>query len=154
MQPRQGFRQAFVVACQPTKSCSPRKAALHYPASGQQHEPSLGIGQLDHLQLDAFPFGRFRHSLANLIGRAVEGGLDLYIEACTEEPQDNYKPLAQLAGSSGYSADYLGWLFRQGRLEAVKRGGRLYSTEEAVERYKEGVKDEIAPKGRPRKEQL
>jgi fido (protein-threonine AMPylation protein) len=100
--------------------------------------------------LDSAGVGRF-NPLANLVGRAVEGGLDLYLEACTQQPQDNYKPLAQLAESSGYSADYLGWLFRRGRLEAVKRGGRLYSTEEAVARYKEGVRDEIAPKGRPRK---
>ena len=82
----------------------------------------------------------------------MEGGLDLYLEACSTEPEDDYKPLAQLAESSGYSADYLGWLFRQGRLEAVKRGGRLYSTEQAVARYKEEVEKKVAPRGRPRKE--
>jgi len=101
--------------------------------------------------LDSAGVGRF-NPLANLVGRAVEGGLDLYLEACSTEPEDDYKPLAQLAESSGYSADYLGWLFRQGRLEAIKRGGRLYSTEQALARYKEEVEKKVAPRGRPRKE--
>ncbi|MEO8289169.1 MAG: Fic family protein [Chloroflexota bacterium] len=100
--------------------------------------------------LDSAGVGRF-NPLANLVGRAVEGGLDLYLEACTPAMEDDYKPLAQLAESSGYSADYLGWLFRQGRLEAIKRGGRLYSTEQAIGRYKEEVERGVAPKGRPRK---
>jgi fido (protein-threonine AMPylation protein) len=101
--------------------------------------------------LDSAGVGRF-NPLANLVGRAVEGGLDLYLEACTAQPEDDYKPLAQLAETSGYSADYLGWLFRQGRLEAVKRGGRLYSTGQAVARYKEEVEKKVSPRGRPRKE--
>jgi fido (protein-threonine AMPylation protein) len=100
--------------------------------------------------LDSAGLGRF-NPLANLIGRAVEGGLDLYLEAYTESPEDPYKPLSQLAESSGYSADYLGWLFRRGRLEAIKRGGRLYSTEEAITRYKEEVKKGAVPRGRPRR---
>jgi fido (protein-threonine AMPylation protein) len=99
--------------------------------------------------LDSAGLGRF-NPLANLVGRAVEGGLDLYLEALTEVPEDDYKPFSMLAQSSGYSADYLGWLFRQGRLEAIKRGGRLYSTEEAVARYKAEVAAHAVPRGRPR----
>ncbi len=103
--------------------------------------------------LDSAGLGRF-NPLANLVGRAVEGCLDLYLEACTDTTatlEDPYKSLAQLAESSGYSADYLGWLFRQGRLEAIKRGGRLYSTHEAITHYKQDVEQGAIPKGRPRK---
>jgi hypothetical protein len=60
--------------------------------------------------------------LANLIGQAVEEGLDLYLQACAALPEENYQPLAALAKETGYSVDYLGWLVRQGRVAAVKRG--------------------------------
>ena len=50
--------------------------------------------------------------LANLIGRAVEGGLDLYLEACAAEPESEYLPLVELARISGYAAPHLGWLVR------------------------------------------
>lgn len=100
--------------------------------------------------LDAAGTGNF-NPLANLVGRAVEGGLDLYLEACAQEPEGEYVPLAKLAGPEGFSVDYLGWLVRQGRIEAVKRGGRWYSTPEAVARYKEEVAQRVAPRGRPRK---
>lgn len=95
--------------------------------------------------------GNYR-PLANLIGRAVEGGLDLYLEACVAEADDEYLPLAELARLSEYAAAHLGWLIRQGRLEAVKRGGRWYSTLRAVERYRQAVEDGLVPKGRPPKE--
>src|SRR6266567_1605913 len=52
--------------------------------------------------------------LANLIGQAVEAGLDLYLEACAALPSENYRPLSALAKQAGYSTDYLGWLVRQG----------------------------------------
>ncbi|TMF41617.1 MAG: Fic family protein [Chloroflexi bacterium] len=54
---------------------------------------------------------------------------------------------------AGYSVDYLGWLVRQGRVEAVKRRGRWYSTLEAIQRYKAEVEAGIAPPGRPGKNQ-
>lgn len=108
--------------------------------------------------LDAAGTGNF-NTLSNLVGRAVEGGLDLYLEACaqmadqdaveTPEPEEEYKPLPQLATESGYSADYLGWLVRRGRLEAIKRGGRWYSTSRAIRRYKEEVTQGMVPRGRP-----
>lgn len=88
-------------------------------------------------------------SLANLVGRAVEDGLDLYLEACHQEPGDLYQLLSDLAGPSGYSVDYLGWLIRQGRLEAVKRGGRWYTTVGNIQRYQQQVQQGLVPKGRP-----
>lgn len=102
--------------------------------------------------LDAANTGNYR-PLANLIGQAVEAGLDLYLEACAAPPADSYQPLAELARSSGYSVDYLGWLIRQGRLEAVKRGSRWYSTLEAIQRYKASVAAGTSPRGRPREKQ-
>ena len=102
--------------------------------------------------LDDANEGKFS-PLTNLTGRAVEGGLDLYVEACKREPEpeDDYVPLAELARETEHSADYLGWLVRRGRLEATKRGGRWYSTPAALERYKEEVATGAAPRGRPRK---
>ncbi len=88
--------------------------------------------------------------LANLVGRAVEGGLDLYLEACSAVPDAAYVPLAQLAAESPYTTNYLGWLVRQGRLAAVKRGGRWYSTREALAGYRADVAAGGVPPGRPR----
>jgi Fic family protein len=89
--------------------------------------------------------------LANLIGRAVEAGLDLYLEACTAVPEQEYQPLAELAQITGYASTHLGWLIRQGRLAGVKRGGRWYSTLAAIERYHAEVAAGRFPAGRPRK---
>lgn len=103
--------------------------------------------------LDSAGDGRFS-PLANLVGRSVEGGIDLYLEACAasneQEDEPEYKPLAQIAKGSGYSADYLGWLVRQGRLEAIKRAGRLYTTKEAVSRYRDEVARGAVSRGRPK----
>jgi hypothetical protein len=89
--------------------------------------------------------------LANLIGRAVEGGLDLYLAACEAEPDSEYLKLDELARRTGYAAPHLGWLIRQGRLEAVKRSGRWYSTVAAVERYGRDVEQGEVAKGRPKR---
>lgn len=48
--------------------------------------------------------------LANVIGQAVEAGLDLYVEACAASPENAHESLSVLAQSSGHSVDYLGWL--------------------------------------------
>ncbi len=85
--------------------------------------------------------------LVNLVGQAVEAGLDLYLEACAATPL--YQSLRELAEASGYPLDYLSWLARQGRLEAVKRGGRWYSTLEAVERYRAQAEEGKKKRGRP-----
>jgi Fic family protein len=90
--------------------------------------------------------------LANLLGRAVEAGLDLYLEACAAVPEADAQPLAELARLTGYSSAHLGWLIRQGRIAAVKRGGRWYSTLAAIDRYQADVEQGRFPAGRPRKD--
>lgn len=89
--------------------------------------------------------------LANLIGQAVEAGLDLYLEACASAPDADYQPLSSLARPPQYTAAHLGWLIRQGRLEAVKRRGRWYSTKIAVDRYIAEVEAGGIERGRPKK---
>lgn len=89
------------------------------------------------------------NTLANLLGRAVERGLDTYLEACTAIPEDTFHTLAELAKLTGYTHEHLGWLIRQGRLEAVKRGGRWYGTVAAIERYRAEVARGDVPNGRP-----
>jgi hypothetical protein len=83
----------------------------------------------------------------------VEEGLDLYLGACAARHEENYQPLAALAKETGYSVDYLGWLVRQGRIAAVKRGGRWYSAPDAVRRYKAEVEAGSMPRGRPKSEE-
>lgn len=85
--------------------------------------------------------------LLNVIGQSVEAGLDLYLEACAATP--GYQPLAELAESSGYRLEYLSWLARQGRLDAVKRNGRWLSTPAAIEQYKQEAEDGKQRRGRP-----
>ena len=96
--------------------------------------------------------------LANLVGRSVEGGLDLYLEVCSVPPSNqgsyrdyrDYRPLSELAGGTDYSVTYLGLLERQGDLDAVKRGDRWYSTRTAIEHYRDVVAHNPLPTGRPR----
>ena len=85
--------------------------------------------------------------LVNLIGQAVEAGLDLYLEACAAVPE--YQPLRELVQASGYPLEYLSWLARQGRIDAVKRGGRWYSTLAAIETYKREAEEGKKRRGRP-----
>jgi len=92
-------------------------------------------------------------SLANLIGRAVEQGLDLYLEACERAPvpeEADERPLSDLAREFGYTSDYLRLLIGKGRLAATKRGLRWYSTRAAIERYRREVEQGAIPTGRPR----
>jgi Fic family protein len=86
--------------------------------------------------------------LLNLIGQSVEAGLDLYLEACTVT-HDKYQPLRELVEASGYPLDYLSWLARQGRIDAVKRNGRWYSSREALGQYKAEVEEGKQRRGRP-----
>ena len=120
----------------------------HYPPALLLRDWRIGYIQA----LSSADSGSYR-PLANLIGRAVEGGLDLYLAACAAEPDSEYVSLAELAQSSGYTAPHLGWLVRQGRLEAVKRSGRWYSTVAAVERYRAEVERTEVKRGRPKKDQ-
>lgn len=85
--------------------------------------------------------------MLNLIGQAVEAGLDLYLEACAAT-SDQYLLLRDLVADSGYPLDYLSWLARQGRIDAVKRNGRWYSTREAIEQYKAEAEEGKQKRGR------
>jgi len=89
--------------------------------------------------------------LLNLIGQSVEAGLDLYLEACVNTPE--YQPLRELAEASEYPLEYLSWLARQGRLDAVKRNGRWYSTREAIAQYKAQAEEGKHKRGRPSRRQ-
>ena len=94
--------------------------------------------------------GRY-NALVNVIGLAVEAGLDFYLDACRAHPEEQYQPLPDLAKAMGRDANYLGLLARQGKLEARKRGGRWYSTEAAVRRYTEQAEEGVSQRGRPRR---
>jgi Fic family protein len=106
------------------------------------------LGYLEALsQADRGRYG----PLLNLIGRAVEIGLDLYLEACdAAPPQEDLLPLRDLAAGMALSAEYLALLIRKGRIAGVKRDGRWHSTRAALERYQAEVADDAVPRGRPR----
>lgn len=85
--------------------------------------------------------------LVNFVGRAVERSLTLYLEALT--PQDALRatdemwlPLRAAAEGTPYSQDYLSFLARTGRLEAVKRGRNWTTTRAAIARYRASVGEE------------
>ena len=103
--------------------------------------------------LSAADSGRYG-PIANLVGRAVEQGLDLYLDACarTVTTEDEEQPLVDIAAAFGYDAEYLGLLIRKGRIAATKRGRQWYTTYAAVERYKSEVEQGTMPRGRPRSE--
>jgi Fic family protein len=107
------------------------------------------LGYLEALsQADRGRYG----PLLNLTGRAVEAGLDLYLEACDAAPQqEDLLPLSALAAGSEMSTEYLALLIRKGRLEGSKRGGRWHSTRAALERYVAEVARQAVPRGRPRR---
>jgi len=92
-----------------------------------------------------------RNPLVNVIGRAVEGGLDLFLEACDAVPQELQRPLAEVAEACVIDADYLSWLLRAGRVAGSKRGGRWFTSEAAVQRYQQEVATGAVPTGRPRR---
>lgn len=96
--------------------------------------------------LHAADYGNYT-ALVQLIGQAVEMGLDFYLDACTAVPEEQYQLLADLALTHGYDMNYLGLLARQGKLEARKWNRRWYSTLAALARYENQVQQE--PRGRP-----
>jgi Fic family protein len=101
---------------------------------------ALDAGNVDNHQL-----------LLNLIARAVEENLDMTLAACADAPAAKALPLRELALLTGMEVDYLGWLARAGRIAASKRGGRWYSTQEAIASYQRAVAAKEQPRGRPRK---
>ncbi len=119
------------------------QAGFH-PATIQREwrgEYLAALTQADH--------GNYR-ALANLIGKAVEIGLDHYLEACVEVQADPYQPLADLAPLVGMDANYLTQLIRKKRLHAIKRGPRWYTTLDEIQRYQADATGEH-PRGRPPK---
>jgi Fic family protein len=99
------------------------------------------LEQAHHGQYDA---------LVNLIGRAVEAGLDMFLEACAAVPEELHRPLREIAEACAIDAGYLGWLLRAGRIAGQKRRGRWYTSEAAVRRYQQEVAEGAVPVGRPR----
>jgi Fic family protein len=97
--------------------------------------------------------GRYR-SLLTILGRAVESGLDLYLDACAATPEEAWLTLADLATGTAHSAAYLALLIRKGRLAGSKRGGRWHSTRAALARYEAEVAGGVFPRGRPRSQGL
>ena len=98
--------------------------------------------------LSSADHGRYT-PLVNLVGQAVEAGLDFYLEACAAVAEEHYRPLAELARATGRDPNYLGLLVRQGKLEAKKRGGRWYATPAALSRYEQQVREGRVRRGRP-----
>jgi hypothetical protein len=96
--------------------------------------------------LHAADAGEYR-PIVNLIGQAVEMGLDFYLDACAAVPTEQYQLLTDLALSSGYDVNYLGLLARSGKLEARKWNRRWYATPAALARYEQEAQAE--PRGRP-----
>lgn len=96
--------------------------------------------------LQAADYGQYA-SIVNLIGQAVEEGLNYYLDACAATPDEQYQPLSQLALKYGYDVNYLGLLARQGKLEARKWKGRWHTTPAAITRYEQEAHAE--PRGRP-----
>jgi hypothetical protein len=91
------------------------------------------------------------NALINLIGRAVEAGLDMFLEACAVVPEALQRPLVVVANECATKADYLGWLLREGRIAGQKRRGRWYTSVAAVRRYQQEVAGRALPRGRPRR---
>lgn len=90
--------------------------------------------------------------LVNVVGRAVEAGLDLYLEACNALPDELRRPLREVAEECAIDVGYLGWLLRAGRVAGSKRGGRWYVSAAAVRRYQAEVESGAVPSGRPRRQ--
>lgn len=89
--------------------------------------------------------------LVTIVGRAVEAGLDMFLEACAAIPEALQRPLREVADACALDADYLGWLLRHGRIAGQKRRGRWYTSEVAVQRYQQEVASRAIPVGRPRR---
>ena len=83
-------------------------------------------------------------ALENFVGRAVENGLNLYIETCksvTKSPkaEEEWIPLREACVGTPYSQEYLSLLARLGRIEAMKRGRNWYTTRRAVKAYQNSL---------------
>lgn len=100
--------------------------------------------------LEAVHFGDYQ-ALVTLIGQAVDAGLSLWLDACERTPADYKLPAHEVAAATGVDAAYLGWLLRNQRVEGTKVGGRWYTSEAAVRRYRDEVSRGVHPPGRPKR---
>ena len=91
------------------------------------------------------------NALINLIGRATEAGLDMFLEACAAVPEAMQYPVRAIAERCAINAEYVGWLLRMGRVAGQKRRGRWYTAEAAVRRYQRDVAEGCIPTGRRKK---
>ncbi len=122
---------------------------LHLIRAGYPATLILQDWRLSYMRaLEQADHGRY-NQLVNLIGRAVEVGLDIFLDACDGLPEEQRHPLRDIATACSINPDYLGWLLRVGRVSGIKRGGRWYVSEAAVRRYQEEVAAGSVPTGRP-----
>lgn len=75
--------------------------------------------------------------LIRFIARSVERSLDIYLKTLTPTSQarEKFYSLAEIAGKTSFSAEYLNLLARQGKLEAHKEKRNWLTSPEAVNRY-------------------
>ncbi len=70
---------------------------------------------------------------------------DLKLSLISEDSQigSGYVLLKALSDKFGYAKDYLGWLSRTGRIEAVRHGkyGQWYASEESLKKYQFSLKN-------------
>lgn len=76
----------------------------------------------------------------DFIGRSVERSLTWYLDAVTPAKEkgrdERWQLLSVLSPKTPYSQEYLSFLARNGRIEAIKRGRNWYSNLEAISAYK------------------
>jgi hypothetical protein len=86
---------------------------------------------------DAAPF-------ADFIGRSVERSLIIYLNAVRPDEErrggSGYIPLREAATLCDYSQEYLSFLARTGKLDAVKFGRNWMTSREAIEAYMKSVR--------------
>jgi Fic family protein len=86
---------------------------------------------------------------SNIIARAVERSLDLYLGMLDKKFDSEYMRLAQASEKCGYTQEYLSLLARKGRLEAIKFGRNWMISKKALNGYLQSVgKNRIKEKER------
>ena len=71
----------------------------------------------------------------NIIARAVERSLDLYLSMVDPKFDSEYMTLHEAAKKCKYSQEYLSLLARKGRIDAVKFGRNWVISKKAIEDY-------------------
>jgi len=71
----------------------------------------------------------------NIVARAIERSLDLYLEMLDKEFDSDYMTLAEASKQCKYSQEYLSLLARKGRIEAIKFGRNWMISKKALNEY-------------------